>query len=143
MRDNDDCSFCGEETEDLCHLFSTCPVVRELWKSVELYLLKRFNGIKLEMTTKNIILNTIVSGKHVANFICLVTKQFIYKQRCVMDALNFPILRAAICKLENIEKYIAIKKGNVVVHNRKWRVDENDTGVSLSQYVRNYFEHIE
>ena len=76
----------------------------------------------LNMCTRNIILNEIYPKKgHVINFICLITKQFIYRQKCMGLQLNIITLKSLISRIENIEKYIAIKNGRQAYHNKKWK----------------------
>ena len=70
---------------------------------------------------KNIILNELVQKKgHVVNFLCLVTKQFIYSQRCLKRSLNFPALKALYRHIRNVEKFIAVKNNRVAIHAKKW-----------------------
>ena len=79
--DQEDCTFCKSNRETLEHLLAQCPKVIQLWFQLKDYLQEKFS-ITIEIDTKKIILNRIYDKKyHVANFICLVTKQFIYKQR--------------------------------------------------------------
>ena len=73
------------------------------------------------MNPKTIVLNKITQGcGHVANFMCLVVKQFIYRQRCLKENLHFPIIKKLILNIENIEKYIAVKNGKEQRHIQKW-----------------------
>ena len=62
------------------------------------------------------------NSKHVKNFLCLVTKQYIYRQRCLGKSLQYQELLASIIKLRNIEKYIAMKNNRLSKHNKKWYV---------------------
>ena len=76
---------------------------------------------------------------HVANFIVLIAKQFIYRQRCLGEKVEFNHLRRIILSVENIEKYIAVKQGKIKIHAKKW--NRKELGLqfqSLNDYVEQY-----
>ena len=62
---------------------------------------------------------------HVANLIVLITKQMIYRFRCQKEILRFPVLKAQINNIENIEKYIAMKNNKLYKHEKKWMTIKN------------------
>ena len=100
----------GQEEETTLHVLVGCKEVKNLWAAVEKYLIEKFN-VKLHLSEVNIILNRIVQPKyHVANFICLIIKQYIYSQKCREGSLSLAAVKTRINQIENIEKYIAIKK---------------------------------
>ena len=71
----------------------------------------------------NIIINRVVEKKsHVVNFLCLITKYFIYSQRCQGKKLHFPALKSIFNNIENMEKYIAIKNNRMYIHEAKWKL---------------------
>ena len=112
-----ECSFCHTEQETLTHLFCECTKIQELWAKIAQYIRKELKVQPNLITTEpiGIITNRIVPKKdHVANFVCLITKQYIYKQRCLEQELNFECLKAQIRRVESIEKYIAIKNNKVL-----------------------------
>ena len=113
------CTFCKDEDESIIHLLCQCQQVKTLWEQVEAFLRDEYAVYDFEMNLKNIIINS-VSNKMVANFLCLLTKQFIYRQRCLGEQISFPILKRYIKMIENIEKYLAVKAGRVNHHNKKW-----------------------
>ena len=117
------CSYCKEQPETLTHLFADCKESLKLWRNLEKHIQERFNISNLTLTRKSIILNEIDQSRFsVINFLCLITKQFIYRQRCLGKSIDFPILKAEIKKIESIEKYIATKNGKIHIHERKWRI---------------------
>ena len=94
------------------------------------------------MTSANIIFHSIVGRRqHVANFLCLLTKQFIYKQRCLNQSIHFTILKEHWSNIENVEKYIdlAIKNDMLVKHERKWCHGSQNS--SSSQTLDNFISH--
>ena len=120
------CTMCGEVDETLVHLFWDCSIVQELWGKVKNFLKEEYGITELNMTPKNIIINNISSRK-IANFICLITKQFIYRQRCLKLGVNFTTLKIHIRQIESIEKYIAVKSNKKRIHEKKWRREGDDS----------------
>ena len=116
------CTFCKKEPEEILHLLAHCPEVEGLWNSYIQYIDTKY-GVKPICTPTNIILNRVVKKKnHVANFLCLIVKYYIYSQRCQRKSLHFPILKGLMISIENIEKYIALKNDRLSKHYRKWSV---------------------
>ena len=149
MRDNNLCSFCHEYKETQVHLFYECQIVREVWKRFEIYLRGKFSIQHMETSKENILLNTAVKRKnHVANFLILVFKQYIYRQRCLNKDIIFHELINEIRTLERIEKYIAMKNGKLELHDKKWGIvnqvngthnllDQNGLNSYINQYIHN------
>ena len=120
------CSFCKEEVETVEHLLYSCPKVKEIWGQLIPFLHEEYGQQQIDLTARNVILNTIVPRKNnIINFICLITKHYIYSQRCLKGQLNVHGLKNAIKKIENIEKYIAVKNDKLAVHSRKWNIQQN------------------
>ena len=116
------CSFCKKEEETAVHIMCKCEESLYIWRQLSEYLLQEYNIPTTSLQPKSIILNQIVTDKRsIGNFLCLVTKQYIYKCRCLGKQLHFPPLRESIKAIENIEKYIAIKNGKEGKHRKKWR----------------------
>ena len=116
------CTHCGEESETILHLLCTCKKAQNIWKEVSIYIQQRFET-QTNLTPKQIILNKIAEPSgHVANFICLLTKQYIYSHRCLKRETTFNGLKAKIREIENIEKYIAVKNNREKIHQNKWAI---------------------
>ena len=62
----------------------------------------------------------------VENFLCLVTKQFVYRMRCMRKDLFVGALKKEFRKIESLEKYIAIKNNRLEKHYRKWEKSRDD-----------------
>ena len=142
---SDKCSFCKEQREDIMHMLYECVNVKKLWYQVAEFIEKEY-AIKVELSVKNVLFNEIYSKKkrHVANFICLITKQFIYRQRCLGGNLHFPVLKNNIGETQRIEKYIAMKNGKIAQHNRKWCIQmSNDCVTQISDIVQEYLQDVQ
>ena len=74
------------------------------------YVKDRYNLENVVLSLATVVANRITIPKsHVANFMCLIMKQYCYRQRCLKLEPNFRQLIGIINQVENIEKYLAIK----------------------------------
>ena len=65
--------------------------------------------------------NSLVEDpKNIKNTICLIAKQYIYRQRCQKKAISLLEIKSIVWKTQDIEKYIAIKNENIDKYNKKW-----------------------
>ena len=88
---------------------------------------------------ETIILNAVHSKPtHILNCICLLTKQYIYGQRCLGKQLQMSELKALIMQQENVEKYIATKNSSLTKHYAKWNCSGGEEGNSLEEYLQQY-----
>ena len=149
LTETDSCSFCTQHQhqETMVHLFATCNVVEEIWSQFQIFVETRFNipQAQLELTPSKIILNKILPrAGHVVNFLCLVTKQYIYRQRCQSQQLSFTHLKRIFYKLECIEKYVATKNHRLEKHQRKWNFSTTqcERENNIEQYVYKYLDRV-
>ena len=70
----------------------------------------------------NIFLNRIFqrNPNSIANFICLMAKQFVYSQKCLKGSLSIISFINSVNTVENSEKYYASIKNKLRKHYRKW-----------------------
>ena len=120
IRDNNRCSFCHNAKETYLHLFVYCNKVRDLWIRVE-QLIKTFCHEPLNFNIDTVIANKLYENPgHVGNLICLLTKQYIYRNRCLSKSLDYYELKNHILTVKNMEKYIAMSNQKLSKHLRKW-----------------------
>ena len=140
------CTFCKQEPETVEHLFVSCPEVRRLWSELIQYLNEKYNMSLKQPGAREIILNKLTEhpNNHVVNFICLITKQFIYRQCCCKEQIHFNTVICVVNKVENIEKYIASKNGKLKVHMRKWHKNaSSNNGVeNVNEFLNQYIENM-
>ena len=120
MREDDLCSFCQAQTESITHLLVYCDKVQHLWRQLQNFATK-YTKDTLNQTCKAIVCNRVHDrAEHIVNFMCLITKQYIYRKRCLGEELNFKELKLNILKQEKVEKYIAVKNNKQRNHFSKW-----------------------
>ena len=126
--DSPNCNFCQIERESVRHLFYECTVVKQLWEEIVQMVNDCFN-VKCVLSYQRIVFNEIAEKKGVANFICLITKHYIYKKHVQMKAPNVVELKALLRGIENMEKYIAMRNMKLRKHEIKWcsSQDTSDT----------------
>ena len=114
------CSFCKESEETVMHLLFLCPTILDLWTLVKRYIEHNYTCV-VNLSVENVIFNKIrPEARHVANFLCLITKVYIYKCRCVKTNPNITQLSAIFTQIQSMEKYIAIRNGKLTLHEKKW-----------------------
>ena len=119
IRDDSLCSFCKIAQETTVHMLVECEKICSLWQDIQQWIMTRF-GIHVQISVENVFLNKIASKGPAANFICLMTKQYIYRKRCQDANVNIHELKKMIQNMERVEKYIAICNGKLTKHERKW-----------------------
>ena len=100
------CSFCGEQEETVEHMFIYCNYVKELWLRTEPWMSKRFGeNPPIHFQVETVLFNKLVpEWGLVKNFICLLVKYYVYRQRCLKEAISF----------SSLQQYITIKIITVV-----------------------------
>ena len=119
-RENDLCSMCGLEKETYTHLFVMCSKIQHIWIGLE-QLMYAFSDENINFNVKNVLMNTLVEDpRSVKNTICLIMKQYIYRQRCQGKVVNLMEIKNLVWKTQDIEKYIAVKNEKISQFNKKW-----------------------
>ena len=115
--------FLGDHTfQKMGYLLVECPYSKEIWCELR-KLIEKYTNICYNFVDdhRKIFFNEIdQKANHVSNFLCLVTKQYLYRKRCEKCRPNKVELRRIIFRQESIEKYIAKKNGKLSIHCKKW-----------------------
>ena len=79
------CSFCNLKKETVVHMLVECHYTRELWTNVWEEVKEKYPcDLQLSLSVENIMCDKVVQQTgHLYNFICLLVKQYIYRQRCL------------------------------------------------------------
>lgn len=136
------CSFCHAEMEHTLHLFIQCEQTSQIWEDIKNYIQTNSNQditSILDWSDKNIIFNMVhPKPAHVINFIVLITKQYIYRARCMLLQLNSTQLLREIEAIEKTERYIAKDKTKLRKHHEKWSQLYSD--IQILDEQENYIE---
>ena len=114
------CTFCKETEETTFHLLYDCPRVKPI---VDFLLNVVCSDLECTVYTDKwhyLFSHIVDSAKHVANFLCTVTKQFIYKTRCAGNAISLVKFKRELEYLYIIEGEIAKSEFRTNVHTRRW-----------------------
>ena len=103
MRSNNLCTFCNLCKESLQHLFVNCTVITQLWQDI-LCDISDCHPCRFITTRLVNQQNCRSNPSHIYNLICLITKQYIYRQRCFNAMPNAQQLINEIRKIQFIEK---------------------------------------
>ena len=110
------CVFCNMNEETVKHLFWECPVSRNFWNRLELFLHNK--GFSIDL---NFDIITFCSTKYqIFNFIILLAKYFIFSNKYKKNIPDLGRFIQYIYKRKEVEKLIALKKDKIEFHNRKW-----------------------
>ena len=135
------CQLCNTQKETTIHMLFECEKVYPLWLQLKAYILDTYQ-CNISLNKSSVIQNTVGPTKyHLSNLLCLVTKQFIYRQRCLKNTLHFPQLKSEINKVQNIEKYIAVKNNKLSIHQCKWHTQSSVTQ-NVPEYIEQYIHHL-
>ena len=120
IRDNNLCTFCKQEKETNVHLFFDCVCTQNLWEEVVSWSLCNLNS-ELELSRTGVMINYFNDNPYsVANVIGLITKQYIYRQKCLSGNLLFNEVKQLIMQTRNVEKFNAKCNNQMSKFNSKW-----------------------
>ena len=140
IANSDQCSFCSRGLEDYEHLFLMCEYVAPLWSTVQAVAAKELDDTVV-INFENVICNTISeeAGIRASNYLCLITKQYIYRQRCLHNKLCSEELTRLFYQAKNIEKYYAMKDSKMIQFRKKWSCTPESDRTASEQL--NAYEH--
>lgn len=119
------CTFCNLSAETTLHFFCECSIVIKFWKALFKWI-KYTCGVVINWTNNDFIYQDIlfnnIPGKEgwFANNIILMAKQYLYRVRCFHKRPRVIEFVAILHKNERAEYLLAIKKGKLRKHTKKW-----------------------
>ena len=97
--------------------------------------------IQISLSDTAIILNLLVPVKvHIVNFVCLLAKQYIYRQRCLSQEINMVHFKRYLSQIESMEKYIAVKNNREYKHYLKWLIKDPSECENVNDFVLSYLQ---
>ena len=138
------CYYCGCHEETVKHLFVECEVAKQMWIQLEEKLFPQINDSSaFHFSVDTIIFNRPVEQwKNVKNFLVLLGKYYVYRQRCLKQTVSFEGLSGYMETIKNMEKFYATMNNSLHKFQKKWY------GVSLMgedggiDFIRQYIESI-
>ena len=114
------CTFCGEYPETYLHLFIYCDWVKDIWLQLE-KCMSTIDNSQINFNINTVMMNRLCqNAKSIKNFMCLICKQYIYRQQCFKKKPVFTELKRLIFQVKNIKHYIAVKNNKLKQFQRKW-----------------------
>ena len=118
------CDFCTMHPDSIYHMFWECHIVQGFWSEVKLFLEDKFSKI-INLTFQNISFCNIINIKDedgpIVNYIVLLSKYFIFKNKCNKSVPLIRQFKEYINYRKKLEHTIAIFKDKVEVCHRKWQ----------------------
>ena len=145
LKDSEMCYYCEDQPETIAHIFFECAEVACFWKNIEGFVQSFDPNVVLDLSLSNVIFNKIAPRRlHIINFLCIVFKQFIYRQRCLKLSLSKYAFINYVNEIKNSEKYYAVKSNKFNIHQKKWninctesKINNNSTDSFIEEYIKN------
>ena len=119
LKESDCCSFGCPETENYKHLFYECAKTRTILEWIENIAVQ--NNVETTFTYETIMLGKVhVNRSHILNFITLMGKQFLYRQRCLQKNVRLNDFIAQVDFQHKIELFNSKRNMRISKHIKKW-----------------------
>ena len=120
--DSPNCRLCNN-VESIAHCLFDCEFVTEIVHGLEEWIRSRVPEVSF--TLQNWLLNNVCEKpNNVVNHVVLITKQWLYRQKCRSKAISWNLLKREIEWVHQLELYISREKGTKALnkHCRKWGI---------------------
>lgn len=144
---HDLCTFCKTTAETILHLFCECDVVKSLLQGLRNYVQQNVFQ-NCNWSNQNFLFNTVHENpSHVINLLVIITKQYIYRQRCLHKCLFLPALTQEIELVYMLEYRIAKSTARLKKHIIKWMVLKPELEQQLQDlqnqnFIQNYLDNV-
>ena len=115
------CNFCENDGQSLIHLFYKCERVKQFWNEVHSWMQEQGMTDSVNFSMLDVCFGIWSRGHELSNTLILYGKHFIYRQKYQGKQLIFQLFKKEIMNLEKVEKIIALRKGNLSFHFKKWQ----------------------
>ena len=114
------CTFCHETLETTLHILWDCVKIQKLGKTLQRWL-KYMLRIDITFTGDMIMYNNYKGPcKDLLNSIILIVKQYMYREKCTKQLLNFVNMLQNVYQTESVEYIIAKQMNCLYKHQLKW-----------------------
>jgi hypothetical protein len=117
----DSCSLCGEEGEDIQHLLYYCNKSRAIWNDLDNFIFRKTSNV-VSFNIQNILFGELSNKFSPLNFIILVTKYYSYSSAKKNQPVHIFALQYYLKDRFLIEKFIACTNLQTVKFEKKWSI---------------------
>lgn len=142
--DSDVCTLCNIERDSLVHMLITCDKIKNIWNEFTAYIETKYpaDAAVCTMDPINIVCNNVHPGLgNVINLLTLVTKQYIYRVKCLRTPLRWDDIVKEFKLIEKIEERIAYNSCKMEKHCTKWNI-VNIHDNAGDRYINEYLENM-
>jgi hypothetical protein len=119
IKDNDLCTFCEEEIEDIKHIFLDCEIIKIFWNKLKSWLKKKLSLV-IDFKAEDLLFGSLHEDLLLIDMIFLVAKQYIYSCKHEETYPKMHVFEKKIYNIKNIERDIAIKNNKLQNFLTKW-----------------------
>ena len=112
------CTFCGDEEENLCHMYWHCAITQKFWKDVSAWI-TQITGKSFKINLLEILFGKRDSTEIFNLLICLI-KYHIYKVRLMSSVPCLHLLKREIVAFYNAEKIMYYRNCNFEKFDHRW-----------------------
>jgi hypothetical protein len=119
VKDTDICQYCKNDSENIVHMFWTCPRTTLFWEEFS-----QFCDTHLHESYRNILsMQDVFLGVEDRTVCTLifVAKTFIYNKRIHDELFTFATFKIVLSKFKNIEFHIAKSNNRIDDWVEKWK----------------------
>ena len=124
---NDDlCTFCGEETENLTHLFRKCKYSKSFWEESSQWLAQNTSNMEGFIPSEAILLGMVSESKNLLlHHLILLARHHIYICNLKETRPSIEMYKQLVHHTLQIENKIAIVNNSMHVFKKKWSCFKN------------------
>ena len=119
IKDNNKCTFCKSETETLRHLFWDCRCIQVFWRDFQNYLISKNIVLPGDWNEQTILFGSQKKDR-IFNLLLFKAKYFIFARKLEEFNPEFNSFINVMKSYYHIEKYNAVKNGNMPRFNKDW-----------------------
>ena len=117
----DSCSFCGESTETLVHLFWYCKHTQAFWKSFLEWISQHLEDLKDISLSPTLCLGLINDVSHLLlHHLLLIARHYIYNCKLRNTIPKVQLYKQLLVNSMKIEKQIALDNNTLNSFKKKW-----------------------
>ena len=126
LEQSDLCTFCGEETENLTHLFLRCKYSKSFWEEFSQWLAHNTSNTEGFVPSETILLGIVTESKNLLlHHLILLARHHIYTCKLKETRPSFEMYKQLVYNTLQIENKIAIVNNSMHVFKKKWSCFKN------------------